>query len=101
MKTYELFIVCWMIVGVAAGSYLFYKDAPYGRFTKTDWGPMISNRLGWFFMELTVMVAFAWRLGGGPTNGTARLPAGGGINRLSVADGSSFTISIAVWSIPG
>jgi 3-oxo-5-alpha-steroid 4-dehydrogenase 1 len=66
MKIYELFIVCWMIVGVAAGSYLFYKDAPYGRFTKTDWGPMISNRLGWFFMELTVMVAFAWRLAGGP-----------------------------------
>ncbi len=96
MKTYELFIGCWMIVGVAAGGYLFYKDAPYGRFTKTDWGPMISNRLGWFFMELTVMVAFAWRLGRGPAhlvgapgNGTARLAAGG-LGGLSMADGSSW-----------
>ena len=64
-----------MIVGVGAGSYLFYKDAPYGRFTKTDWGPMISNKLGWFFMELTVMVAFAARLIH-PRGGLDRLPAG-------------------------
>lgn len=86
MNTYELFIVGWMIVGVAAGSYLFYKDAPYGRFTKTNWGPMISNRLGWFFMELTVMVAFAWRLAAAPANGAAWLSAGGGFDRLSPAN---------------
>ena len=66
MRAYELFIYCWMIVGVGAGSYLFYKDAPYGRFSKASWGPMLSNRLGWFFMELTVMVAFGLRLAGAP-----------------------------------
>jgi len=59
MNGYYIFIFCWIAVGVGAGMYLLYKEAPYGRYTVEDWGPMISNRLAWIIMELTVMVVFA------------------------------------------
>jgi steroid 5-alpha reductase family enzyme len=41
---------------------LLRQEAPYGRFSNRNWGPMMSNRLGWLLMELTVMVAFALRI---------------------------------------
>jgi 3-oxo-5-alpha-steroid 4-dehydrogenase 1 len=59
LNDYNLFIVCWVTVGIGAGLYLLRREAPYGRFSSTNWGPMISNRLGWLLMELTVMVVFA------------------------------------------
>jgi len=59
VKGYFIFIICWIAVGIGAGLYLLRKEAPYGRFSSSNWGPMISNRLGWFLMEFTVMVAFA------------------------------------------
>lgn len=30
--------------------------APYGRHSKTTWGPMIDNRLGWIIMELPALL---------------------------------------------
>lgn len=53
-----VFIACWIAIGIGAGIYLLRQEAPYGRFSSRNWGPMISNKLGWFFMELTVMAAF-------------------------------------------
>ena len=38
------------------------KTAPYGKFSSNRWGVMISNRLGWFIMEVTVMIAFLLQL---------------------------------------
>jgi len=55
---YVVFITCWITIGIGAGIFLLRKDAPYGRFSSRNWGPMISNRVGWFLMEATVMVAF-------------------------------------------
>jgi 3-oxo-5-alpha-steroid 4-dehydrogenase 1 len=56
LKEYDVFIACWSGVGIGAGLYLLRKEAPYGRFSNNNWGPMISNRLGWFLMELAVMM---------------------------------------------
>jgi 3-oxo-5-alpha-steroid 4-dehydrogenase 1 len=58
LKDYFVFIACWILVGIGTWIYLLRKEAPYGRFSVTTWGPMVSNRLGWFVMELTVMVVF-------------------------------------------
>lgn len=58
MKEYFVFIACWIALGIGTGLYLLRKEAPYGRFSNTSWGPMMSNRLGWLLMELTVMVVF-------------------------------------------
>jgi len=60
MKAYYIFIACWTAIGIVAGLYLLRIEAPYGRYSNTKWGPMISNKLGWFLMEATVMLAFAW-----------------------------------------
>jgi protein-S-isoprenylcysteine O-methyltransferase Ste14 len=62
MKEYFIFIGFWIAIGIVAGLYLLRKEAPYGRFSSKNWGPMISNRWGWFLMEGTVMVAFACRI---------------------------------------
>jgi len=55
---YIIFIICWVLVGVGAGIYLLRREAPYGRFSNEKWGPMISNRWGWFLMEATVLISF-------------------------------------------
>ncbi len=60
MSAYFIFIACWIALGVVAGLYLLRKEAPYGRYSNSKWGPMISNKLGWFLMEATVMLAFAF-----------------------------------------
>lgn len=70
---YFIIILCWIAVGLAAGMYLLYREAPYGRFASKNWGPMISNRWGWFFMEITVLVVFALWITSGQFNW--RMPA--------------------------
>ena len=57
-NSYITFIICWIAVGIGAGIFLLRKEAPYGRFSSSNWGPVISNRLGWILMEATVMVTF-------------------------------------------
>ena len=45
--------------------------APYGRHARTDWGPSISNQLGWCIMELVSLVVFAGLFLAGPNGKTA------------------------------
>lgn len=58
LKGYVAFICCWAATGIGAGLYLLRKEAPYGRYSSEQWGPMISNKIGWFLMEATVLVSF-------------------------------------------
>ena len=37
---------------------LSFIDAPYGRHIRRDFGPLISNRLGWLFMEAPAALVF-------------------------------------------
>jgi protein-S-isoprenylcysteine O-methyltransferase Ste14 len=59
LNHFHWFIICWIAVGIIAGLYLLRREAPYGRFSNTTWGPTVSNKVGWLTMELTVMVVFA------------------------------------------
>ena len=47
-------------IGVAVVTFLslviFKVKAPYGRHSNEQWGPMISNKWGWFFMELPALI---------------------------------------------
>jgi 3-oxo-5-alpha-steroid 4-dehydrogenase 1 len=67
-KWVAVFIACWVLVGIGAGLYLLRREAPYGRFSNRHWGPMISNRWGWFLMESTVLLAFTIRIPWGQFN---------------------------------
>ena len=56
-------------MGIAVLTFLLlqFVTAPYGRHSKTTWGPMINNRLGWFIMEFPALflVVFLILLGRG------------------------------------
>lgn len=63
MTEYELYraaVGIWFALGVAVFVVLFLKNAPYGRFTRTGWGPTVSSRLGWIVMESPAVLVFGW-----------------------------------------
>ena len=43
--------IIWIGVALLLFPILLKVTAPYGRHAKRNWGPMISNSLGWFMME--------------------------------------------------
>lgn len=52
----------WIALAVVIFAYLLRRNAPYGRHIQAGWGPTLSNRLGWFLMEFTVIVVFLMAL---------------------------------------
>lgn len=59
MLTFTTFTWIWIAIGIVTFFYLlFFRTAPYGRHSTTTWGPTISNRLGWIFMELPALALF-------------------------------------------
>jgi len=69
MITYETFnLICWIWIGVGVVIFpvLLKVTQPYGKHTKGNWGPMISNRLGWLLMELPALLVFTFFLSFSP-----------------------------------
>lgn len=63
MISKELFftlLYVWIALAVITFWFLLRIRVPYGRHSKSSWGPNINNRLGWFLMELPVLVVFTW-----------------------------------------
>lgn len=53
---FNLFVQIWIALAVITFVYLFFKPAPYGRYLQKGWGPMISAKLAWIFMETPVLI---------------------------------------------
>ncbi|MEP7128794.1 MAG: DUF1295 domain-containing protein [Chitinophagales bacterium] len=53
---FRLINLIWIGVGIITFIVLLKINAPYGRYSNTSWGPMISNRLAWFLMEVPVLL---------------------------------------------
>ena len=51
MSTFNLLITLWSLAALLACLYLFFRAAPYGRHIRDGWGPTISAKVGWVFME--------------------------------------------------
>lgn len=51
-STLDILALVWMGIALVIFPLLLKVRAPYGRHTKSSWGPMMSNRLGWFVMEI-------------------------------------------------
>lgn len=50
----------WIAIALVTFTSLVFTKirAPYGRHTTKGWGPMISNKWGWFWMELPAFLIF-------------------------------------------
>ena len=65
MISHETFnLICWIWIAIAVIIFplLLKVTQPYGRHSKSKWGPMINNRLGWFIMEFPALVVFGYLL---------------------------------------
>ena len=51
MDSYSNLLVAWFVLCVAAGFYLLFKTAPYGRYLRDGWGVQVPSRLGWILFE--------------------------------------------------
>ena len=71
MTTLDIIAIAWTILAIIVFPTQFFVTAPYGRHAHTRWGPMISNQLGWFLMELVSLVVFAGLFLVGPNVKTA------------------------------
>lgn len=60
LEQYTLFTWIWIGIAGAVFILLLFVTAPYGRHTKTNWGPLINNKLGWFSMEITLLIALTY-----------------------------------------
>lgn len=58
LNNWEIFGIGWLVLAVITFISLFFLKitAPFGRHTRTDWGPMINNTLGWMIMEAVSLV---------------------------------------------
>jgi 3-oxo-5-alpha-steroid 4-dehydrogenase 1 len=59
MTVINIVAVVWTLLALALVPMQLRTTAPYGRHMRTDWGPAISNQLGWCLMELVSLVVFA------------------------------------------
>lgn len=53
--SFNLIVVSWILFAIILLPFLLTITAPYGRHTRSNWGPMIDNKLGWFIMEFPAL----------------------------------------------
>ncbi len=59
-EIFHVLVLVWIGIAIVLLPVLLRVTAPYGRHSKTNWGPMIPNRLGWFIMELPALAVFLY-----------------------------------------
>jgi len=52
MDTYNLFVKLWILTAFIIAIVLLKIPAPYGRFTKRGFGPILGSTLAWVLMEI-------------------------------------------------
>jgi 3-oxo-5-alpha-steroid 4-dehydrogenase 1 len=48
---YNILLISLFIISALVFAILFFINAPYGRFTRSDWGIRINPKIAWFVME--------------------------------------------------
>ncbi len=55
---FDILLIGWLGLAAVIFVVLFFVTAPYGRYTRPGWGPVISSRTGWIAMELPAAAVF-------------------------------------------
>ena len=55
---FHLLLTIWLGLAVIACMTLGWVTAPYGRYTRSGWGPSIRSRFGWLLMEAPSAAGF-------------------------------------------
>lgn len=66
MTKFHILLFVWIAVPIIIFPLLLRIRAPYGRHTKSGWGPMIDNHWGWFWMEVPALLTFPMLAAFGP-----------------------------------
>ncbi len=61
-ETFNLICWAWIAVAIIIFPILLRVTQPYGRHSKTSFGPMINNKFGWFIMEFPSLAIFGYFL---------------------------------------
>jgi len=59
INIFNLIVYIWIAMAVVIFPFVLRITAPYGRHTTRQWGPLISNRIGWILMESPALLLFA------------------------------------------
>ena len=57
-EIFRYIVLSWIGIALILFPILLKITAPYGRHSKTNWGPMIDNKLGWILMEFPALIVF-------------------------------------------
>lgn len=55
---FDYLVWAWLATALLTFIMLFFVKAPYGRYTRKGWGPIIDRRLGWIIMETPSLLFF-------------------------------------------
>jgi len=55
---YRYLLIAWLGVGACAFISLQFLAAPYGRYSRSGWGPTIHRTAGWVIMECPAVIVF-------------------------------------------
>jgi 3-oxo-5-alpha-steroid 4-dehydrogenase 1 len=59
LATFNWIVLLWIGIAILIFPVILKIPAPYGRHSRSNWGPMINNRLGWILMEAPALIVFA------------------------------------------
>jgi protein-S-isoprenylcysteine O-methyltransferase Ste14 len=59
LEFFNILLISWFALALVIFITLFFLVAPYGRYSRSGWGPALDNRLGWIIMEAASPLVFA------------------------------------------